>query len=134
MSRRKEVLHRTDVEFKLVDSHIVLVSSDESVCWVLRVPRSVEIAPLEEGEGALSYAGVDRLTILSVPNDEGIVLADASEELVIRRELQFQNLLLHTAQNCHGFPCLHVPEDDWRIRFLLEDRTLLSSCDNVARV
>lgn len=101
---------------------------------MLRVHGSVTLTPLEKRVGALSNAGVDRLCVLRLPNDERVVLADASQELVIWRELQFQNLMLDTAKNRHWFPRLHIPQNDWCIGLLLEDCAFLAGGDDVARV
>ena len=77
---------------------------------------------------------MDRLAVLSSPNDESVVLTDAGEELIVWRELQFQNLILYATQDCHRSLCLHVPQDDGSIGSLLEDGALLSSGNDVARV
>ena len=130
----KEVLHGADVEGKLVDRHLVVVGGDERVSWVLGVNRSVKITPLEDRERSLGDAGMDRLAILNFPDDEGIILANAREELVVRGELQFQNLILDATKDCHRFASRNVPQNDWCIRHSLEHSTLLACSDNVSRV
>lgn len=101
---------------------------------MLGVLRIVEIAPLKKCVGRFSHSSVDRLTILHFPNDERIVLSDASEEFIIRTELQFQNLVLHTTEDSHGPFSLHVPEDDGCVGYSLEHCAFLSCRDDVARV
>ncbi len=101
---------------------------------MLGVHCCVKITPFKQAQRILSDSSVDRLAILSVPNDKGIVFAKAGQEFVIGTELQFQNLLLDTSQDCHrSFSC-HVPKDNWRIRNTLENSTLLACCYYVARI
>jgi hypothetical protein len=71
------------------------------------------------------------LAILYLPDDEGIVLTDAGEEFVVWTELQFQNLILHSAKDSHRPASLHIPHNDGRIGNSLENCTLLPSGDDV---
>ena len=77
---------------------------------------------------------MDRLTVLHLPNDERIVLTNAGQELVVRAELQFQNLLLNSTKDSHRSAGLHVPKDNGRIRNSLENGAFLASGDYVAGV
>lgn len=129
---RQEVLHRAYIEFQLVNGDRQRVTSDQGVSWVLRVDGSVRITPFEERERRFSHSCMDWLTVLHLPNDEGVVLADTSEELVIWTELQFQNLVLNSTKDCHRPASLHVPKNDGRIWDSLEDSALLSSSNDVA--
>lgn len=45
-----------------------------------------DVAPGQHGERSLRDLGVDGLSVLDVPDDEGVVLTDAGEEFVIWRE------------------------------------------------
>ena len=77
---------------------------------------------------------MDRLTVLHLPNDERIVLTNAGQELVVRAELQFQNLLLNSTKHSHRSASLHVPKDNGRISDSLENGAFLASGDYVAGV
>ena len=101
---------------------------------MLGIDCSVEVTPFEEGKWRLGHSSVDRLPILCVPDYKGVVLADAREELVVWRKLQFQHLVLDPAKDCHGSFVLHVPQDDGRIWGSLENCALLSSSDDLTRV
>ena len=131
---RQVVLHGADVEGETIDRDATLVARYQCVRRVLRVHRRVHVGPLEDGKGGVGDARVDGLAILGLPDDEGVVLADAGEELVIGRELQFQDLVLDAAQDGEGLLGLHVPQDDGRVGRALEDRALLAGSYDVARV
>ena len=77
---------------------------------------------------------MDRLTVLHLPNDERIVLTNTGQELVVRAELQFQNLLLNSTKDSHRSASLHVPKDNGRISDSLENGAFLASGDYVAGV
>ena len=77
---------------------------------------------------------MDRLPILSLPNDERVVLPDASQEFVVWGELQFQNLVLNAAKNRHWLARLHVPQNNGSVGLLLEDCAFLARRDDVSRV
>ena len=77
---------------------------------------------------------MDRLPILDLPDDKGIILPDAGQEFIIRTKLQFQNLILYAAQDSHWLFRLHVPENNWRISHSLEGSTFLASSNDIARV
>ena len=95
------------------------------------VDVSAEWSPSEDSEWLLCDARVDSLAILSRPDDECVVLADAGEETVIWGESKFVNALLNTLQNDEWLPCLVAPENNWGIWCSLEDGTSLSSGDQL---
>ena len=77
---------------------------------------------------------MDRLPILDLPDDKGIILPDAGQEFIIRTKLQFQNLILYAAQDSHWLFRLHVPENNGSISHSLECSTFLASSNDIARV
>ena len=101
---------------------------------MLRIDISAERSPGEERERSLSDTGVDCLTILSAPNDEGIVLANACEETVIRGESELVDALLYSLENDQRLSSLVAPQDDWSIRLGLEHSSLLSCCNQISGI
>ena len=81
-----KVLHARDVEFKLVHEDLILVAQNDGVGWVLGIDMSENITPTENGERHFSDSGMNWCCILSVPNDERVVLTDTSQEATIRTE------------------------------------------------
>ena len=98
---------------------------------MLRVHGCVKLAPLENSHGYFSHSCVDRLSIFGLPDDEGVVLTNASKEFIIRAELQFQNLVLNATKYSHWLLGLHVPENDGSIWSPLEDCALLACRNDV---
>lgn len=109
-----------------------MVAGHYRVGRVLRVGGCVEVAPLQEGERSVGDTSVDCLSILGFPNYEGVVLTNAGQEFVVRGELQFQNLILHSAKDGQRLTCLHVPKNDRGVRHSLEHGSLLASRYDVA--
>lgn len=101
---------------------------------MLRINSCIDFAPLQEGERSVGDTSVNRLPILGFPNYEGVVLTNSSQEFVIRGELKFQNLILHSAKNGEWFTCLHIPKYNRSVRHSLEHCSLLASRYDVARV
>ena len=83
----EDVLHGANFEFEAIYEHIGLVGSYHCIRGVLGVGRGVNIvAPCHDLEGEFSYSCMHGGSVNDVPNYEGVVLADTSQEPVIRAE------------------------------------------------
>ena len=94
---------------------------------MLRVHIRDNVAPAEHRKGHFSNSRVNRLGVLSVPNDQHVVLPDSCEETTIRAELQEFHTVHHAFKHSERFPRFIVPQDNGGFRSSLELRPKLSS-------
>lgn len=96
---------------------------------MFRVDVSQDIAPTEHSEWNLSHSGVDWRGILSVPNDQSVILADTSQETAIRTESQKFDTVHHTFEDGKWLAGLVAPENNWCLWSPLELSSELASCE-----
>lgn len=77
---------------------------------------SARRTPGDEVDGDFQDFVVDEGVILGVPNDEAVVGAGGSQELVIVREGEVGDLIPEASEDLDWFAGLEVPENDWGFR------------------
>lgn len=73
------------------------------------------VTPGDHRDWEFGHSCVNSTTISGVPNDEGVVFAQSSQESVVWTESKLLNTNLHSFENCDRFFGLEIPHDDWCI-------------------
>ena len=74
------------------------------------------VTPGQHSNWELGDMGMDGAAVSGIPDDEGVVLTESSQEPIIRTKSQFLNAYLHSFENSYWFLGIEIPQYNGSIR------------------